>query len=108
MMLLVCLLAAALQQTASLFEALTFSKQLFIPGGYFSLMNFTRNVSLLEDYYNISINFALTQTAYGDQGNSIYDIFWFPRADYSKVEPCYEQAINYLNMLYSQYEPCQG
>jgi hypothetical protein len=87
---------------------LTFSKQLFIPGGYFSLMNFTRNVEPLLNYYDVNINFTLTQTSYGDQGNSIYDIFMFNEENYNAVEPCYEQAINYLNMLYSQYEPCQG
>jgi hypothetical protein len=87
----------------SLFQTISFSKELFIPGGYYSLMNFTQNIEPFKNYYDISIDFTLTQAAYGDQANSVYDYFTFGRDDYSTVQPCYQSATDYLNTLYSQY-----
>jgi len=69
----------------ALFQTISFSKQLFIPGGYFSLMNFSQNIEPFRNYYDVSIDFTLTQAAYGDQGNSVYDYFLFDGSLYSAV-----------------------
>jgi hypothetical protein len=69
----------------SLFRAISFSRQLFIPGGYFSLMNFSQNIEPFRNYYDVSIDFALTQASYGDQGNSVYDYFIFGASQYSTI-----------------------
>lgn len=85
----IILVVLAIQSLTSaglcLFQAISFSKELFIPGGYYSLMNFTQNIEPFQKYYDISIDLTLTQAAYGDQGNSVYDYFTFGSGDYARV-----------------------
>lgn len=95
------LLFFCIQQSVSLFSSISFSKQLYIPGTYFSLMNFSKNFEPLGKYYNIDVNFSLTQAAYSDQGNSIYDFFVFNFSEYNQIVPCYTQTIKYLKTLYN-------
>jgi hypothetical protein len=45
--------------------------------------------------------------AFADQGNSVYDFFYFGRSQYDALEPCYYQTVLTLNDLYSQFQPCQ-
>lgn len=47
--------------TESLANVLTFSKALYIPGQYFSLMNFTYNVDKIDDYLDVDISYQLSQ-----------------------------------------------
>ena len=35
-------------------------------------------------------------------------MFEFDQEDYSGVEPCYQEAVTYLNELYDKFQPCQG
>ena len=88
-------------------NSLSLAKQLYIPGKYFSLMNYSKNLEPLEKYLDIYIDFSLTQvikidiqTAIADQGNSIYDFIAFNRELYPIIEPCYSQNVVYLTQLY--------
>ena len=38
-------------------DVLTFSKVLYIPGRYYSLINNTYNISKLDDYFDVDIKF---------------------------------------------------
>ncbi len=62
-MIIVILLVCLLPTATSLANVITFSKALFIPGPYFSVMNFTYDVSILQDYFDIGIQYSLTQVA---------------------------------------------
>lgn len=39
----------------------TFSTLLYIPGTYYSLANLTYDITGLDQYYNIELNYQLTQ-----------------------------------------------
>lgn len=56
-----CLFLLLVTLTSSTANVITFSKALFIPGEYFSLMNFTYNIAKLENYLDIDISYQLTQ-----------------------------------------------
>jgi len=43
------------------FSVFSFSKTLYIPGQYYSLINFTQSIEPLSNYFNISVDFSLTQ-----------------------------------------------
>lgn len=45
----------------SLANVITFSKALYIPGEYFSLMNFTYDVGKIDDYLDVDIKYQLAQ-----------------------------------------------
>lgn len=42
-------------------NVMTFSKTLYIPGKYFSLMNYTYNLEDFTNYFDVGMNFELTQ-----------------------------------------------
>lgn len=92
----------------ALFNVVSFAKQLYIPGQYFSLMNFSKNTAPLQNYYDVRIDYTLAQAMFADQGNSIFDFFLLQKNQYEQMEPCYYQTVVYLNNLYAQFQPCQG
>ena len=61
LLLLLLLLLGLLPVVLSEANVITFSKTLFIPGQYFSLMNYTYDLSHLENYFNVELNFELSQ-----------------------------------------------
>ena len=91
-------------------DVLTFSKMLYIPGRYYSLINTTYDITKLDDYFNVDIEFQLSQvshlpikTAYHNQGNSIYDLIMMKQSEYNTIIPCYKEAISYLDSLYNSF-----
>lgn len=47
------------------YNAISFGKQLYIPGQYFSLMNFSKNTQALSDYFDVAIDYSLGQVKIG-------------------------------------------
>ncbi len=43
------------------YTAISFAKQLYIPGQYFSLMNFSKSTQALSDYFEVGIDYSLGQ-----------------------------------------------
>lgn len=43
------------------YEAMSFSKQLYIPGGYYSLNNISYNMNALGRLFNVDVDMSLTQ-----------------------------------------------
>lgn len=101
---LLCLASAV----RSLFTAISMSKQLYIPGQLFSLLNISQSLSRINSEYNVNTSLSLTQTATGLQGNSVFDFFQLPYDQYAAQVPCYTDGVAYLNNLYAQFQPCQG
>ena len=55
------LLVTLCWQAYSMVSITTFSTLLYIPGTYFSLTNLTYDVTNIEKYYDVDINYQLTQ-----------------------------------------------
>ena len=48
-------------ESGCFYNAISFGKQLYIPGQYFSLMNFSKNTQALSDYFDVAIDYSLGQ-----------------------------------------------
>lgn len=91
----IVLIAHLLVLTESMFATIILSKQLYIPGKKWSVLNISQNIESLAREYYVNISLQLTQLAAGEQGNSVFDCFVLPlnTADYSESVACYTEAV---------------
>jgi hypothetical protein len=55
------LVSLLLPLALGLANVITFSKALLIPGQHYSVMNYTYDVAALDDYFDIGLEYQLTQ-----------------------------------------------
>ena len=57
-LLCICVMIGVANSEANI---ITFSKSLYIPGKYFSVLNYTYDIAKLNDYFDVEIYYQLTQ-----------------------------------------------